>query len=64
MPAVAGIVCRPFFGRHWAGTRPGSTVVERGVEHRWLSSTVPIVHDGQACDVGQLRGESPRTREG
>ena len=27
MPAVAVIVCRPFIGRHWAGTGPAPTVV-------------------------------------
>ena len=37
VPGPVAIVLRPLIGRHWAGTRPASTVVARGLEHRWLS---------------------------
>ena len=51
MTAVAEIVCRPFVGRHWAGTRPAPTVVARGFEHRSLSQPFQL-----STTVGHTKG--------
>ena len=59
MTAVAGIVCCPFVGRHWAGTRPAPTVVAMGVRTPVAVSTVPIVHAGGAYVGGRCGGSPP-----
>ena len=63
MPAVAETVCRPFDGRHRAGTRPAPTVAARGLEHQWLSQPF-LLSTTVGHTKGALRGESPRTSEG
>ena len=51
MTVVAGIVCRPFIGRHWAGTRSAFSVVARGLEHRSLTQPFQL-----STTVGHTKG--------
>ena len=59
MTVVAGIVCCPFIGRHWAGLVPAQCCCGAGGRTPVAVSTVPIVHDGRAYEGGRCGGNPP-----